>query len=132
MSDQLHLTRSDFEVEWFSGSGAGGQHRNKHQNCCRITHTATGIRAQCTAHRERTRNQHEAFYVLAARLLEHYKVYGRRERRGDGEVVRTYKAHRNEVIDSTGARSTYKAVVVDANLGELIEVRRKALATSHA
>jgi len=28
----------DFKVEWYSGTGAGGQHRNKHQNSVRLTH----------------------------------------------------------------------------------------------
>ncbi len=34
---------TDVEVEWFSGSGAGGQHRNKHMNSARLTHRPTGI-----------------------------------------------------------------------------------------
>jgi peptide chain release factor 1 len=40
---------SDFKIEWYSGTGAGGQHRNKHQNSCRITHLPTGqvATAQC-------------------------------------------------------------------------------------
>ena len=40
---------SDFKIEWYSGTGAGGQHRNKHQNSCRITHLRTGkvATAQC-------------------------------------------------------------------------------------
>ena len=29
-------------IEWYSGTGAGGQHRNKHQNSCRITHIPSG------------------------------------------------------------------------------------------
>ena len=33
----------DLKVEWYSGTGAGGQHRNKHQNSCRITHTPSGV-----------------------------------------------------------------------------------------
>ncbi len=33
----LHLSKTDFGLDWFSGSGAGGQYRNKHRNCCRIT-----------------------------------------------------------------------------------------------
>lgn len=35
--------KSDFLVEWFSGTGGGGQHRNKHQNSARVTHIPTGI-----------------------------------------------------------------------------------------
>lgn len=33
----------DLKIEWYSGTGAGGQHRNKHQNSCRITHIPSGI-----------------------------------------------------------------------------------------
>jgi len=33
---------TDLRIEWYSGTGAGGQHRNKHQNSCRITHIPTG------------------------------------------------------------------------------------------
>ena len=37
------LTKNDFIVTYYSGTGAGGQHRNKHQNCVRIKHKETGI-----------------------------------------------------------------------------------------
>lgn len=53
-------TKKDFHIDWFSGSGAGGQHRNKHQNCCRITHIETGLRAQGTESRSRATNQEVA------------------------------------------------------------------------
>jgi peptide chain release factor 1 len=41
----IHDQRSenDFEISWYSGSGAGGQHRNKHMNSARITHIPTGL-----------------------------------------------------------------------------------------
>ena len=42
--DEIHLTKKDFKIEWFSGQGAGGQHRNKHQNCCRIVHLESGLK----------------------------------------------------------------------------------------
>lgn len=127
MDKELHLSRKDFEIEWYSGSGPGGQNRNNRRNCCRITHKETGIRAQCTEHRDRVSNQRDAFYVLAARLLDHYNIGQGRERGRAGALVRTYSEKRNEVVDTCGARSTYKRVVVDANLGELIEIRRAAM-----
>jgi protein subunit release factor A len=35
---------SAFKIAWFGGTaGAGGQHRNKHETACRITHLPTGI-----------------------------------------------------------------------------------------
>jgi peptide chain release factor 1 len=37
------IPHSDLKIEWYSGTGAGGQHRNKHQNSCRITHIPSGI-----------------------------------------------------------------------------------------
>jgi protein subunit release factor A len=129
-SGELHLTRKDFELEWFSGSGGGGQHRNKHDNCCRITHKKTGIQAIGTAHRERIANRRDAFYVLAARLIEFYGVKDGPGRRLDGEKVRTYHGVRNEVIDhASDFRQTYHRVVVDGNIGEMIEARRNAMMT---
>ena len=50
---------SDFRIEWFSGSGAGGQHRNKHQNSCRVIHIPTGI-CEARQGRERTKNLADA------------------------------------------------------------------------
>lgn len=37
------ITEKDFELSRFSGTGAGGQHRNKHQNCVRLKHIETGV-----------------------------------------------------------------------------------------
>jgi len=49
----------DFRIEWFSGSGAGGQHRNKHQNSCRVHHTPTGL-SEARQGRERVSNLRDA------------------------------------------------------------------------
>ena len=35
--------KNDYIIEWFSGTGCGGQYRNKHQNSARITHVPTNI-----------------------------------------------------------------------------------------
>lgn len=60
----LRLTRRDFEVTWFRGSGGGGQHRNKHANCCRIRHPASGVSATGQSSRSREQNKRDAFRAL--------------------------------------------------------------------
>lgn len=60
------LTRKDFVVEPYKGSGKGGQHRNKTMSCIRIKHTASGAEAIGTEHREQRRNRSAAFRRLVA------------------------------------------------------------------
>lgn len=55
------VTADDFEVTWFSGTGAGGQYRNKHQNCCRLKHKETGIIGTGQSNRSQEANKKEAF-----------------------------------------------------------------------
>ena len=55
------VTRKDLVLEYFSGSGAGGQHRNKHQNCCRCKHPASGAIGTCQEHRSKDQNTKTAF-----------------------------------------------------------------------
>lgn len=55
------VTRKDFDVTWFSGTGAGGQYRNKRQNCCRIVHRDSGAMGTGQSQRDRPANQKEAF-----------------------------------------------------------------------
>jgi peptide chain release factor 1 len=118
--DSFSLTAKDFKLEWFSGTGAGGQHRNKHQNCCRITHLETGWSETAQTGRSRAENQREAFHRLARRLIpwiksEKYGIYTPgsgtlKDRAGFGsEVVRTYSVPENRVTDHrTGQKVTYQ------------------------
>lgn len=57
------INESDINVEWYSGTGKGGQNRNKVQACCRLTHIPTGIMktAQC---RTRATSYAEAYPAL--------------------------------------------------------------------
>lgn len=124
---ELHLTKKDFSIEWFSGTGGGGQHRNKHQNCCRITHLETGIRAVGQTARDRPTNQREAFEKLAKRLVAYYQALDDQPVERSTEVVRNYHAERNEVLDkASGLRRTYREVVIGGDLGEMIEARKSA------
>ena len=63
----VQFNERDFRIEWYSGTGAGGQHRNKHQNSCRITHLPSGTvaTAQC---RSRENSLEEAKSTILERL----------------------------------------------------------------
>jgi protein subunit release factor A len=124
---ELHLTKKDFSIEWFSGTGGGGQHRNKHQNCCRIVHQATGLRAVGQSARDRQTNQREAFQKLAKRVIAYYQALDDQPVERVTEVVRTYHAERNEVIDkASGLRRPYREVVIGGDLAEMIKARKSA------
>ncbi len=58
------VTKNDFEIKYFSGTGAGGQHRNKHQNCVRLFHSASGVRSTGQSSRSRISNLKEAFRTI--------------------------------------------------------------------
>jgi protein subunit release factor B len=115
MMDELHLTKKDFSVEWFSGTGPGGQHRNKTQNCCRIRHNATGLVAQSTKHRERSSNQRDAFNRLAAKILAFYNPESN-DRNSSSLVVRTYHFERNVATDGTIERPVGEVVDGDIDI----------------
>jgi len=118
----IHLTKKDFKIDWYSGSGAGGQHRNKHQNCCRITHIESGLSAIGTSSKERTSNQREAFTKLANRIVAYLTV--KPEHKTNTSVIRNYNQSRNEVHDkASGLKMPYN-IIID-NIGPMIEARKQ-------
>jgi len=116
----MSFRRDAFRVDWFSGQGAGGQHRNKHQNCCRITHVETGLVATGQNHRERSKNQNEAFRTLAERLIDFYGLGpSKKERISHSNVVRAYHFERNVVSD--GAVQKEVKAVMNGVIDEFVE-----------
>lgn len=101
MKPELHLTKKDFEIEWFSGTGPGGQYRNKTQNCCRIRHIVSGLVSSSTKHRERSSNQRDAFQRLIAKLIVFFDLDEIKERREMSNIIRTYHFERNVATDGT-------------------------------
>lgn len=99
---------SDLKIEWYSGTGAGGQHRNKHQNSCRITHLPTGtiVTSQC---RSRQNSLEEARSALLKKLYKeasasHYALISdsRKKQVGSGmrgDKIRTYRFQDDIVQD---------------------------------
>lgn len=60
----FRLTKKDFIVEPFKGSGNGGQNRNKVMSCCRIKHPASGAVAEGKEQRDFPQNKKAAFKRL--------------------------------------------------------------------
>ena len=128
MLTNIHYTKKDFRIEWYSGSGAGGQHRNKHQNCCRITHIESGMVEHGTESRSRIDNQRVAFIRLAKRIANWALAKQDKPAFISNMVIRNYNESRNEVHDkASGLKRSYKDVVVPGNLNEMIDARRIAV-----
>lgn len=66
---EIELNDDDLKIEWFSGTGKGGQHRNKHQNSCRVLHVPTGLQ-ESRQGRHRESNLRDAKSALKARLAK--------------------------------------------------------------
>ncbi len=66
----------DIRIDYFRGSGPGGQHRNTSETGVRITHLPTGIVAVATESRSRHMNLQRAL----ARLEEKLAARNRRRR----------------------------------------------------
>lgn len=116
--------KKDFNIDWFSGSGAGGQHRNKHQNCCRLTHLPTGIVVQGTESRERPANLRKAFERLADKLKEHHQVD--RPKEISNERIRDYHSVRNVVKDmASGLEMEFDEVLNGKGIDEMIKKRKQ-------
>lgn len=111
----------DLQIEWYSGTGAGGQHRNKHQNSCRITHTPTGITAKAEC-RSRTNSLAEATVAIQQRvdqlLQSKYNNDLASDRKSQvgtgmrGDKIRTYRFQDDQVQDHvSGKRGSVKKVL---------------------
>lgn len=56
--------QKDIKISYFSGTGPGGQNRNKNQNCVRMQHQESGVIVTGQSHRNREANKKEAFRNL--------------------------------------------------------------------
>ena len=63
----LSVTKNDLEITYYSGTGAGGQHRNRHMNSCRIQHKPSGVIVTASDSRSKDTNTKMAF----RRLVNH-------------------------------------------------------------
>jgi len=120
----IEFNERDCSIDWFSGTGAGGQHRNKHQNSCRIVHIPTGITAvaQC---RSRTNSLTEAMGIIQKRLDEAVRTkynkaiaQDRKTQVGSGmrgDKIRTYRFQDDKVLDHVSNKTASVKKVLAGN-----------------
>lgn len=123
----MKVTEDQFRFEWFSGTGKGGQHRNKHQNCCRCIHEPTGIQANGTNSRSREDNKSAALSACMSRVAAHFHKDKERYLAGN-ERVRTYNEADNRVYDhASGQAFSWDAVMLKNDFESVIIERAKAM-----
>lgn len=119
---------SDLKIEWYSGTGAGGQHRNKHQNSCRITHIPTGT---VVTSQQRSRQSSLALALdelnrrvseAQRRVVDNEIALNRKQQVGSGmrgDKVRTYRFQDDVVKDHITNKSASLKKVLAGNFSLL-------------
>lgn len=123
----MKIDESQFRYEWFSGTGKGGQHRNKHQNCCRCIHEPTGITANGTNSRSREDNKRQAYITCLSRVQAHFHEDTQRFLAGN-ERIRTYHEPDNRVVDhASDFVDTFTNVMQKGSFEKMVEARAKVV-----
>ncbi len=95
-----NVSKKDLRIEYFRGSGKGGQNRNKRDTACRITHKETGLKATAEEHKSQPQNRKAAFRRLTDQLIPLMKEAARSPRpTASTERIRTYHEPRQQVKD---------------------------------
>lgn len=115
------ISSIDLKIEWYSGTGAGGQHRNKHQNSCRITHIPTGLIATA-----QTRSRQNSYQLAIQNIQQELDTASKRQYNNTiastrksqvgsgmrGDKIRTYRFQDDRVQDHlTGKTASTKKVL---------------------
>lgn len=89
----IEIREADLKIEYYRGSGPGGQHRNVTETCVRIRHLPTGIVVQACESRSQARNRELALERLRQALARRAR---RAKKRVATAVPRSQKEKRIE------------------------------------
>lgn len=99
------IPKAHLQVEYMRGTGPGGQHKNKSDTACRITHLPTGIVG--TGDERSQRHSYKTAYAAVcyrlSRVHEQKRQRAKKARRDDAihntPIIRTYDFKRQVVKD---------------------------------
>lgn len=113
-SNKITLTARDLVVEWFSGTGKGGQHRNKHANSCRLKHIPTGL-VTTSQTRSRVNSYANALQAMESMLQQQHILtvnsqdnLVRKNQIGSGQrgdKIRTIRFQDDQVVDHRNGKT---------------------------
>lgn len=122
------MREQDLSVSWYSGSGAGGQHRNRHCNSIRMTHIPTGISATAQT-RSRQNSYKSAREAIEEKLKNYYNSIQqssnsleKRQQIGSGQrgdKIRTIRLQDDQVKDHRTGLSTTAARYMKGYIDDL-------------
>lgn len=112
------VTLKDCKIDYYRGSGKGGQKRNKTSSACRVTHISSGAIGECENHRSQEQNKKEAFKRMSE--TKKFQFWLKREvLRISGELRQIESNIEKDIIDPTKT----KIEVMDN--GKWVEPKRK-------
>jgi len=117
------VRKEDLRIDYYRGSGKGGQKRNKTSSACRITHIPTGIYAQAEDERYQNRNKKLAFKRLVEKLVPLMKKINKtQEHNISKERIRSYNEPRQQVKDHrTNKDYSYNDILYGNGLEIILE-----------
>lgn len=92
------MNKQDLRIDYFRGSGPGGQHRNTSETGVRITHLPTGVVVTATESRSRHQNLQRAMVRLEEKLAARLRKRRPRiaTRPGKGAIARRLDGKRRQ------------------------------------
>lgn len=140
---KLEIKDSELRFDYMRSSGPGGQHVNKTESACRVTHIPTGLAVAIQQERKQEKNKEKALEVLKEKLFEMEMMNqqnqiqnDRKEQMGQSDrsdKIRTYNYPQSRITDHRTSitlydmdkmmRGEYMDQLIDAYLEKLKKIK---------